>query len=166
MTHPTPDRLRRYALLALAGTPAVMHPLLDGILPSEADFRPDPDRFTIREALCHLADWEPIWLERLHLVAASEPGKELPYLRGYDEGQIALDRHYSESKLWDQAARFTDGRRSLAAFVETVPVESWAKVGEHGEMGPITFAELVMLILAHDGYHLRQFAEFRKAAAR
>jgi hypothetical protein len=30
-------------------------------------------------------------------------------------------------------------------------------------MGPITFAELVTLVIGHDGYHLRQIVDFRQA---
>ncbi|GAB4469822.1 MAG: hypothetical protein OHK0029_42540 [Armatimonadaceae bacterium] len=154
------ERTRRYLLTAVQGTPVVLEALLQGITEDEADRRPDPERFTIREAVAHLADWEPIWRERLTAIAE----KEHPHLPGYDEGQFAIDHDYAHSIVAEQAAIFASERAQLAAYLREIPEEVWGKTGVHGEMGEITFTELVTLLLAHDGYHLKQIAEYRQAA--
>ena len=62
-----PAAVRKYLLSALAGTPVVADRLLLDVHADDPrwDFRPEPDRFTLREVVAHLADWEPIHLERL-----------------------------------------------------------------------------------------------------
>ncbi|MDX1934827.1 MAG: DinB family protein [Capsulimonadales bacterium] len=152
-----PERVRIYAIQAMTGTPKVLARLLHDIRASEADGRPDPARFTIREAVAHLADWEPIWLGRFRAIIE----EDRPFLPGYDEGQFAVDRNYADSDPVEQAMRFAEGRAALASYVANVPLEDWNRVGFHGEMGEITFGSLVTLLLAHDGYHLKQVVEFR-----
>lgn len=155
----TPERVRRYAITAMEGAPVVLDRLLDGITDAEADQRPDPERFTIREVIAHLADWEPIWTERLKAIAEQDG----PFLPGYDEGQFAIDGDYAHSVLSEQAAKFRAGRGAMVRYAASVPPEAWGRRGRHGEIGPMTFADLVTLVLAHDGYHIRQIVEFRQA---
>lgn len=152
-----PERIRKYTLEALTATPIVLGKLLTGITDAEADHRPDPERFTIREALAHMADWEPIWYERLSRIIEGEN----PTLPGYDEGQFAIDRDYAHSDVREQLAKFAEGRAKIRAYVASVPADAWDRTGVHGEIGPMTFHDLITLLLAHDGYHLKQFAEFR-----
>jgi uncharacterized damage-inducible protein DinB len=153
-----PERIRKYALSAIAGTPEVLEAVLHGVTDGEADSRPDPERFTIREVLCHLADWEPIWLERLSAIAEQEK----PFLPGYDEGQFAIERDYAHSNTTEQADRFRTGRLALVEYVTNAPAEAWERTGTHGEIGTITFGELVFLLVAHDGYHLKQVVQYRR----
>jgi ADP-ribose pyrophosphatase YjhB (NUDIX family) len=155
-----PERVRYYARTGLESAPVTLERLLGGITDAEADRRPDPERFTLREVVAHLADWEPIWHERLKAIAEQND----PFLPSYDEGQYAIDHDYAHSILSEQLAKFRAGREALARYVASVPVETWSRSGRHGEMGQITFAELVTLVLGHDGYHLRQAVEFRSVA--
>lgn len=60
--HPS---LNNYLLNALEATPEVFERLLRNLSEAEADFRPDAARFSIREVMAHLADWDAIFLERL-----------------------------------------------------------------------------------------------------
>jgi len=49
-----PEKVRAYLLGTLAGAHALFSVLVRDMTDSEADRRPNPDRFTIREALAHL----------------------------------------------------------------------------------------------------------------
>jgi uncharacterized damage-inducible protein DinB len=153
-----PERVQHYARTGLEGAPVILERLLDGMTDPEADRRPDPERFTLREVIAHLADWEPIWHERLKAIAEQND----PFLPSYDEGQYAIDHDYAHSVLSEQLAKFRAGREALARYVASVSVEAWSRTGRHSEMGPITFAELVTLVIGHDGYHFRQVVEFRQ----
>ena len=52
-----------YLLSALEGAPDVIAALLDGVPPDDAlwDRRPDPERFSLREIVAHLADWDGVY---------------------------------------------------------------------------------------------------------
>ena len=97
---------------ALEAAPALFDHLLRGLTEEEADQRPDPDRFAIREVIAHLAGWEPIFLERLTQMRF----KDHPTLPDYDEGQRAIEHGYAQSDWYAQAPLFADRRREIIAL--------------------------------------------------
>jgi uncharacterized damage-inducible protein DinB len=151
-----PEHVRRYLLHGLAGTPIVVDRLMAAATPADLDRRPDPERFTLREVMAHLADWEPIWQERLERVRSEES----PALPSIDEGQMAIDRDYARSNPTEQQTRFRDGRATLLRLLHDLAPEEWDRTGRHSAWGTLTTAEIAALILGHDGYHLRQIAEW------
>lgn len=151
-----PEQAKKYLLHGLSGTPVVLDKLMAGATPEDHDRRPDPERFTLREVVAHLADWEPIWLERVEGLATQDH----PTLQGYDEGQLALDRDYARADVAAQIARFRAGRGRLREVVHRLPEESWGRTGYHTEWGEIDITSLLTLILGHDGYHMKQVAEW------
>jgi uncharacterized damage-inducible protein DinB len=152
-----PKQTIKYLLSGLAATPAVAERLLAGATDAELDARPDPERFTLREALAHMADWEGVWLERIERTLAEEN----PHLPGYDEGQWAIDHDYAHSVASEQLARLRTGREKIVARLSGLTPEQWARPASHSEWGNTTVFAMAALILGHDGYHLRQFVEFR-----
>lgn len=63
-----PERISRYLLLDLASAPDVLEKMLETITsPHVYDKRPDPERFTLREVVAHLADWDKVFLGRMKL---------------------------------------------------------------------------------------------------
>jgi hypothetical protein len=154
-----PARVRVYLMTALKGAPAVMAALLDALTDAEADFRPDPDRFTIREALSHLADWEDVFTGRI--VKTLE--EDTPTLVGIDEGAVAIERRYSERPWAEQARLYAERRAQLAALLEGLSASDWRRVGVHTEVGPVTVQDQFALIVGHDGYHLEHVVAWRAA---
>jgi hypothetical protein len=53
---------QRYLFTALESTPFLFTQSLRDLTSHEADLRPDPQRFSIREIMAHLAHWEEIFL--------------------------------------------------------------------------------------------------------
>jgi len=160
MNYPAPPAayVRRYLLHGLEAAPLTLAALLHGATETEWDARPDADRFTLREALAHLADWEGVWLARMETIAREDE----PFLPSFDEGQWAIDHDYAHTNPGEQLAKFTDGRARLAAFLHDLPGEAWLRVGVRDEVGAVSLFEMVAMILGHDGYHARQIIEYRK----
>lgn len=78
-----------YVLNGLEAAPLVQARLLKDC--TEWDARPELDRFTLREMIAHLADWEVIWMDRVVRFTTEVH----PYLESIDEGQIAIDNDYA-----------------------------------------------------------------------
>jgi hypothetical protein len=154
-----PPKTRDYLLHGLAGTPVVVASLLRDAAPSVWDRRPDPERFTLREVIAHLADWEGVWLERIERMATEDH----PTLQGYDEGQWALDHDYAHADPQEQLNRFAAGRAALVERLRALPPEDWHRTGFHTEWDDVTIGALATLVLGHDGYHTRQIAEWLAA---
>lgn len=151
--------IRRYVLSGLRATPQVYARLLENLTEEEADARPDPERFTIREAIAHMADWETIFRERGERIR----DEDVPFLPGYDEGALAVERNYAALPVADSLARFIEGRTALLDFFEGLGASDWERKGSRDEIGIITIADLATMILGHDGYHGLQFIEYRQS---
>ncbi len=152
---------RNYLFTALASAPALFNHLLSGLTDEEADRQPDPDRFTIREVMAHLADWEPVFLERLSRMRA----EDRPTLPGYDEGQWAIDHNYAQTDWREQGSLFAERRAALVTFLHLCAPGDWPRTADRPEIGTLTLEAQALLIPMHDTYHLRQIAEWRAGFA-
>jgi uncharacterized damage-inducible protein DinB len=151
-----PKAAGKYLLDGLAATPVVVDRLLAAAPGADYDRRPDPQRFTTREMMAHLADWEPIWLERFTLIRDTEN----PPLPNRDPDEWAARNGYETADVTEQQARFRVGREKLLALLTALTPEQWERRGTHSAWGPLSMEELAVLVLGHDGYHLRQLAEW------
>ncbi len=139
-----------YVLNGLEAAPLVQARLLKDC--TFWDVRPDPDRFTLREMIAHLADWEEIWLTRVERFVTEDH----PYLPSIDEGQIAVERDYANQDPGLNVQRYGEGRKALLQKLRALPDESWACTGHREFVGDINLFELTAIITGHDGYHLSQ----------
>lgn len=153
---PLPTAARDYLIEAVAGTPLILSTLLANRDDSDAvwDKRPDPERFTLREVLGHLADWEPIWVERISKIRKGDH----PFLPSIDEGALAAENDYASSSPIANLKRFAEGRRATVDCLRSIRDEEWDLTCEREFVGPLTLQQQAYYILAHDGYHARQVA--------
>lgn len=148
--------LPKYILSGLEASPVVVSELLRGKPESTFDKHPDPERFSLREVICHLADWEGVWLDRMQRMASEDK----PTLPGYDEGQWAIDHKYSEANAQEQITKFIEGRKALVEFLKGLAPEQWERTGIHSQWGMISIQSLATLVIGHDGYHTKQIVEW------
>ena len=152
-----PDRIKTYLLCDLEATPE----LLDRLLPDVSDEaiydrRPDPERFTVREVIAHLADWEEVFLSRIQQTRDQDNAK----FAGMDEGKLARDHDYAHADPAECRARFRQGRQTLVDTLRGLTPAQWERVGTHSEIGPVTVETQAVMIASHDGYHLKQILEW------
>ncbi len=151
-----PNRIRTYLLCDLEATPEVLDRLFAGVAdPAIYDRRPDPERFTLREVMAHLADWEEVFFERIRQTRDEEGATFV----GLDPGQVAQDHDYAHADPAECRARFRRGRHVLLAALRGLTPAQWERVGTHAEIGPISLEAQVIMITSHDGYHLQQILE-------
>ena len=150
-----PPGARKYLLDGLTATPVVIDRLLEG---ADVDFdhRPEADRFTLREMMAHLADWEPIWLERMNRLCA----EDRPNLESRDPDRAAVDNNYAAADFEEQRTLFREGRSRLLQRLHSLTDAEWERSGTIADWGPMTVSQFSALILGHDGYHTRQVAEW------
>ena len=154
---PLPAYTVRYLLSSLEGTPAVLSALVAGLPPESPawDARPDPDRFTLREVFAHLADWEPV----AHTRIARTVTEDAPYLLNWDEDAAAVVGDYAHTNPHESLLWFTERRAATVAQIVPLTNAHWKRVAEREGVGLLSVERQVVMMLAHDGYHLRQVAE-------
>lgn len=157
-----PARAKNYLLSGLEANPNVLHHLLKDLGAEDArwDTRPDPERFTLREMVAHLADWEPINLMRLTRMR----DEENPFIPDIDEGEIAIKNNYAASDPIASVTQYVEGRKAVVAFLRELPEEAWQRIAQREFLGEMDIAAQATLILGHDGYHLQQTLDWLAAS--
>ena len=144
-----------YGYRALAFGPEIVADLLSR-LPEDVLTQPTgEDRFTPTEAIAHLADWEPIFQQRLSAGVNSD-GAEIEV---YDESVRAIEQGYANTELQESIAKFQEERAKTLEYVKSLTEEQLAHTISHPELGPITVAAYTWTMVGHDTYHIEQLVK-------
>ncbi len=130
---------------------------LVSVAPKEAwDTHRDEKRFTFRESVAHLADWEPIFFDRIR-TAVDTPGASIP---GYDESVIAEQHGYVDLDPAPEAETFRVRRAALVAYLKALKPDDWSKTAIHSERGEMSVYDWANTIIAHDIFHIEHLCRF------
>ena len=152
-----PPYVRKYLIdHALNASPGIIARFCANIPDAIADQDQGPDLFTLREVLAHLADWEPIWLERMQRIVQEDS----PVLPNIDEGEMAELNDYATTPVEVSLEKFATGRAALTAYLASLPNDAFERSGIRPEVGTITVKDIATLVLAHDTYHIAQLARY------
>ncbi len=120
------------------------------------DERIHEDRFTPREVVAHMADWEAIFFERI-LKGTQVVGY---VIQPHDESERAAALKYHEQDVPGAMKRFIAARaRTLEFAAELTPQQLRIEV-THPELGTLTVSDLVNMLTGHDAYHIDQLTEY------
>jgi len=145
-----------YLLKGLELTPAIAERLVPAVPEANYDEKRDPERFSFREVVAHLADWEEINQERFRKTV-EEPGCTV---FGLDPDERAIEKGYASADPVAEVKRFAERRKETLAYLAARSEEDWAKISIHSERGRQTLYELATSILGHDVGHLDQISQY------
>jgi uncharacterized damage-inducible protein DinB len=134
---------------------------VDGMSRDQLLARPIPGKWSTLEVVCHIADFEPIFADRMKLSLA----EDRPVLAGADENRFHAVLAYHERELEEELAIIENTRAQMARILRALPNEAFQRVGVHTERGPITVEKLLSLASNHIPHHLPFIHEKRKALA-
>ena len=139
----------RNAQTVIAETPARLAEVLQGVSAEDAEVRPAPGKWCLREVVAHLADCEIAWSWRLRIAyekerAEMQPFEQDPWAKMYDQYSLELAK-----------ATFYALRAWNLAFVAGLSAADKAKVYSHPEMGERPLWTLVEIMAGHDLHHLQ-----------
>lgn len=152
---PPPNYAIEYLVNGLSASPLVLSRLSKDVSAPQWDERLDPDRFTLREALAHVGDWEAIWLSRISRMRT----ESMPFLQNVDETELSKERNYGASDPLESLRRYREGRVRVLELLRSLRPEEWERKGDRERAGVVTLFQLAVIILGHDAYHLKQFAQ-------
>lgn len=143
-----------YLFVALEKGPRFIQAVLAALPTELLDRRADSARFTAREAVAHLADWEPIFRSRIE-TAHHHPGAPV---QAYDESERATQNNYDKSHPPTEAQRFAEERKMTIALLRTLSPTQWYQAVDHPERGKMTIRDIASMLVGHDAYHIEQLA--------
>ncbi len=142
----------------LAG-PEELRRAIEGMSDEQLDQTPVPGRWSTRQVVCHIADFEPIYADRMKRVIAEDN----PTIFGGDPDLFAARLAYSDRKIDQEIQMIEVVRRHVASILRTLSTADFKRQGTHSEAGPLTLEDLLHNITNHIPHHVRFIVEKRQA---
>ena len=112
--------------------------------------RPDAGGWSILEVVCHLADSETLFAERMKRVLC-EDRPTLPFV---DPARHASVLAYDARDVAEELALIEAVRRQTARMLRAQPADAWRRVGMHCREGERTLEQLLQKAVDHLKHHL------------
>jgi len=142
----------------LAG-PDLLRCAVAGMTRDQLLARPIPGRWSTQEVVCHLADYEPIYADRMKRVIAL---KEPELLKG-DPGLFAERLAYDQRDVQEELALIELVRKQMARILRSLKLEVFQRKGGHSRDGSLTLEELLKRIAGHITHHVGFIEEKKRA---
>jgi len=121
--------------------------------------RPIPGRWSTLEVLAHLADFEPVFADRMLRVLALPD----PLMLAADETLFTKAMDYHSRDAEEELAMVEATRKKYARIIRGLTPEQLKKTGVHSTRGLQTLEQVIVSVTHHIPHHLPFVQEKRKA---
>jgi uncharacterized damage-inducible protein DinB len=128
-----------------------------GMSEEQVRSRPVAGKWSTLEVVCHIADCEQFFADRMKRTATMER----PLLLGADGFRYPAALRYQEHDLAQEVDLVAATRRQMASTLRLVPPVAWQRTAIHSETGLVTLRQLLLHAINHLRHHLRFVAEKR-----
>jgi uncharacterized damage-inducible protein DinB len=125
----------------------------------QAIARPIAGKWSTLEVVAHLADFEPIYAERVKRIVAMDR----PLILAAEENDFARSLAYQERDLSEEVALIASTRRQLAQILRSLPDDVLARQGIHSEIGLVSAEQFVQQAIRHIRHHAPFIHEKKRA---
>ncbi|MCY2974136.1 MAG: cupin domain-containing protein [Planctomycetota bacterium] len=132
---------------------------VEGLTTDELKARPIPGKWSTLEVVCHLADTDIYFTDRIERTLALDN----PLLMGVDERPYPDKLQFQEQFIEEELELMTILRRRTARILRRQPDAVWDRTGVHSTAGVVTLRDLVEKAIGHVLHHLPFIAEKRVA---
>lgn len=126
---------------------------------SQFDLQPISGKWSIRQVVCHIADFEPVYTDRMKRVLVEDN----PTMFGGNPDNFAARLHYDQRSVAEELDLIKVVRSQMARILRNIDIEDFQRTGVHSEDGPLTLETLLERITCHIPHHIK-FIEAKIAA--
>jgi len=119
-------------------------------------WRPIPTRWSVKEILCHLRDFER---DAMHVRYRAILAEDDPYLARLDNDAKQAEGDYINQDGAPVLGELERLRLETIALLGEVPPAAWARTGRHFSAGRVTLEQTVARHVKHDMTHLAQIRD-------
>ena len=130
-----------------------------GMTREQAVARPIAGKWSTLECVCHIADFEIVYADRLKRVIAENE----PTMFGGDPDVFAAALAYHERDLNEELSLIEACRAQVARILRTLKDADFDRVGKHSEAGPLSLQTLLERVTGHIAHHVKFIDEKREA---
>ena len=145
-----------WIITALENGPKVFGRLLRVFPTDRIDERVDKDRFTAREVIAHLADYEQTVLERVS-TAHHFSGKTVP---SFDPDKNCVNHKYGEKNVFHEAEVFESRRQMTVEHLKGLTEDQLNSTFKIEGGREFSIQQYMMMISTHDMEHLEQVSKY------
>ena len=142
--------------------PELLRAALRQVKPEQYGLHPVPGKWSLQQVICHLADFEPIYADRMKRVLVEDN----PTLFGGDPDVFAAGLQYEHRSVLEELELIACVRKQMARILRQSDVEDFQRTGVHSEAGPLTLETLLERITNHIPHHLKFIQDKTEALRR
>ncbi len=139
--------------------PAQLRKAVSGMSREQLAARPVAGKWSTLEVICHIADFEPIYADRMKRVIAEEN----PLLLAGDPDRFQAALAYGNREVNEELTLIETVRNQMARILKALPDSAFARTGKHSTDGPLSLAVLLERITGHIPHHVQFIEEKRRA---
>jgi hypothetical protein len=143
----------------LAGA-AALRKAVAGMTREQLLTRPVAGRMSTLEVVCHIADFEPILVDRMKRILALG---DVPLLLVADENLYLKTLGYHDRDVENELALIEATRKQMAQIIRGLTPEQLQLTGCHSKKGIVTLEKVIQTATNHIPHHIAFIAEKRKA---
>jgi len=155
---PLPSHIQA-SLDRYAAGPEQLRAAVAGLTAKQVRTTAPPGRWSVLEVVCHLADFEIVYADRIKRILA----EDRPTMFGGDPDRFAARLDYPSRDLEEELAVIAAIRRQVTRILQQKTAADFERVGIHSDDGPLTLATLLERIAGHIPHHVDFIAKKRPA---
>jgi len=140
-----------------AAGPQQLRDAVAGMTREQAAAKPVPGKWSTLEVVCHIADFEPVYADRMKRILAEDNPTILPG----DPDQFAAALKYGDRDLAEELALIEVVRKQMVRILSQISPADFARTGRHLIDGPLPLEEYLRRITGHIPHHAKFIAEKR-----
>ena len=142
-----------------AAGPTQLREAVKGMNAEQLNAAPIAGTWSTRQVICHIADFEPVYIDRMKRVIAQEE----PSFFGGDQNLFAERLAYGSRDVEEELALIESCRRHMTRILRTLATDDFQRRGHHSESGPMTLEKLLSNVTKHIPHHVEFIYEKRRA---
>jgi uncharacterized damage-inducible protein DinB len=142
-----------------AAGPSLLRQAVRGMSREQLLARPIEGKWSTHECVCHIADFEPVYVDRMTRVIAQEK----PTYFGGDPDLYAAKLSYSARDVEEELNLIDACRKHLVRILRSLPEAAFQRKGNHNEAGEQTLEKLLTNVTKHIPHHIEFIRQKRQA---
>jgi uncharacterized damage-inducible protein DinB len=139
--------------------PRQLREAVTGMTQEQLSATPVPGKWSTRQVVCHLADYEPIFADRMKRVIAEDE----PPISSSNHQAFANRLAYDQRDVDEELTIIQVIRSQMSRILRSLEPKDFQRNGHHSTRGPMTLESLLQQITEHIPHHVK-FIEEKKEA--
>lgn len=140
----------REAVDRYAAGPELLRASVEGLTAEQIRTPAPPGRWSPLEVVCHIADFETIYADRIKRVLAEHE----PLLPSGDPELFAASLSYPGRDMEEELTLIAAQRGQLERILRTHPAADFERLGRHSVDGPVSILKLLKSVGNHVPHHV------------